>query len=103
MLAKKSNLFNGDTKWYEKVQADIEQERLDAEEASKLIEENRALEIQQVKDSKENWLKYQEELKVLNAGRMNFLGRGPNDSKACFLKRMKTKNMILVWIKKKQN
>jgi len=71
------------------LEADIEQERLNAEEASKLIDENKAIEIQQAKDNKENLLKYKEDLKVLNTGRMNFLEREPNESEADFLTRMK--------------
>ena len=71
------------------LEADIEQARLDAEEASKLIEENKAIEIQQAKDNKENLRQYQEQLKILNTGRMNFLEREPNESEAQFLTRMK--------------
>ena len=69
--------------------ADIEPERLNAEEATKLIEENQSIEIQQAKDNKENLQKYKEELKILNTGRMNFLEREPNESEAQFLTRMK--------------
>jgi hypothetical protein len=36
------------------LEADIEQEILNAEEASKLIEENKAIEVQQAKDNREN-------------------------------------------------
>ena len=71
------------------LEADIEQDRINAEEASKLIEENKAIEIQQAKDNKENLQKYKEDLKVLNTGRMNFLEREPNESEAQFLTRMK--------------
>ena len=71
------------------LEADIEQERLNAEEASNLIEENKAIEIQQAKDNRENLLKYKEGLKVLNTGRINFLEREPNESEAQFLTRMK--------------
>ena len=71
------------------LEADIEQDRLNAEEASKLIEENKAIEIQQAKDNKENLFKYKEGLKILNTGRMNFLEREPNESEAQFLTRMK--------------
>jgi len=70
-------------------EAEMEQARLNAEEASKLINENKAIEIQQIKDNKENLLKYQQELKILNTGRMNFLEREPNESEAEFLTRMK--------------
>jgi len=79
-------LIEDDIKEHE---VDIEQERLNAEETSKLINENKAIEIQQVKDNKDNLLKYQEELKILNTGRMNFLEREPNESEAEFLTRMK--------------
>ena len=76
-----------------RLEAEIEQARLDAEEASKLIEENKAIEIQQAKDNRENLIKYQEELKVINTGRMNFLEREPNESEADFLTRMKNIEM----------
>jgi len=72
-----------------RLEAEIEQARLDGEEASKLIEENKAIEIQKAKENKENLLNYQEKLKVLNTGRMNFLERDPNESEADFLTRMK--------------
>jgi hypothetical protein len=71
------------------LEADIEQDRLNAEEASKLIEENKGIEIQQARDNKENLFKYKEGLKILNTGRMNFLEREPNESEAQFLTRMK--------------
>lgn len=71
------------------LEADIEQERLNAEEALKLIEENKAIEIQQAKENKENLQKYKEDLKILNTGRINFLEREPNESEAEFLTRMK--------------
>lgn len=70
-------------------EADIEQARLNAEEASKLIEENKDIEIQKAKENKENLLRYREQLKLLNTGRMNFFEREPNESEADFLTRMK--------------
>jgi hypothetical protein len=72
-----------------RLEAEIEQAKINAEEASKLIEENKAIEIQKAKENKENLLNYQEKLKVLNTGRMNFLEREPNESEADFLTRMK--------------
>ncbi len=71
------------------LEADIEQKRLNAEEASKLIEENKAIEVKQAKDNKEKLLKYKEHLNFLNSERMNFLEREPNESEADFLTRMK--------------
>jgi len=71
------------------IEADIEQARLDAVEAIKLIEENKQIEIQKAKENKENLFNYKEKLKVLNYGRMNFLEREPNESETEFLIRMK--------------
>ncbi len=71
------------------LEADIEQERLNAEEASKTIEDSKAIEIQQAKDNRENLLRYKKHLKILNTGRMNFLDRKLNKSEADFLTRMK--------------
>jgi hypothetical protein len=51
-------------------ETDIDQEELNAEEATKSIEEEKTFSL----------LKYEEDLKVLITGRMNFLEREPNES-----------------------